>query len=140
MNELSDEDIEEAFPKIKAEFEKRKNMTGLEILNSYGEQWDAYGTMSDRQKGWLQKQLDKSWLAKGKKATIANPAHIDDLRSKDVPLQGETPAEDAEDLLQAIIEQKLAGQGKVIVDEEQIIALTAMFEQIKLILKDLSRR
>ena len=139
MNELSNGNIEEAFPKIRAEFEKRKNMTGLEILNSYEEQWEAYGTMSDRQKIWLQKQLDKSWLAIGKKAAIANAVHIDDLRSKNVPLQVETPAEDADDLLQAIIEQKLAGLGKVIVDEQQVIALSAMLDDIKLILKDLSR-
>ena len=139
MNELSNGNIEEAFPKIRAEFEKRKNMTGLEILNSYEEQWEAYGTMSDRQKIWLQKQLDKSWLAIGKKAAIANAVHIDDLRSKNVPLQVEIPAEDADDLLHAIIEQKLAGLGKVIVDEQQVIALSAMLDDIKLILKDLSR-
>ena len=139
MNELSNGNIEEAFPKIRAEFEKRKNMTGLEILNSYEEQWEAYGTMSDRQKIWLQKQLDKSWLAIGKKAAIANAVHIDDLRSKNVPLQVETQAEDANDLLDAIIVQKLAGLGKVIVDEQQVIALSAMLDDIKLILKDLSR-
>ena len=139
MNELSNNNIEEAFAKIRAEFEKRKNMPGLEILNSYEEQWEAYGTMSDRQKIWLQKQLDKSWLAIGKKAAIANAVHIDDLRSKNVPLQVETPAEDANDLLDAIIVQKLAGLGKVIVDEQQVIALSAMLDDIKLILKDLSR-
>ena len=139
MNELSNNNIEEALAKIRAEFEKRNNTTGLEILTSYEEQWDAYGTMSDRQKGWLQKQLDKSWLAKGKKAAIANAVHIDDLRSKNVPLQVETPAEDADDLLQAIIVQKLARQGKVIVDGEQVVALSSMLDDIKLILKDLSR-
>ena len=139
MNELSNNKIEEALAKIRAEFEKRNNTTGLEILTSYEEQWDAYGTMSDRQKGWLQKQLDKSWLAKGKKAAIANAVHIDELRLKDVPLQVETPAEDADDLLQAIIVQKLARQGKVIVDGEQVVALSSMLDDIKLILKDLSR-
>ena len=139
MNELSNSNIEDAFAKIRVEFEKRNNTTGLEILNSYEEQWDAYGTMSDRQKGWLQKQLDKSWLAKGKKAAIANAVHIDELRLKDVPLQVETPAEDADDLLQAIIVQKLARQGKVIVDGEQVVALSSMLDDIKLILKDLSR-
>jgi hypothetical protein len=139
MNELSNNNIEEALAKIRAEFEKRNNTTGLEILTSYEEQWDAYGTMSDRQKGWLQKQLDKSWLAKGKKAAIANAVHIDELRLKDVPLQVETPAEDADDLLQAIIVQKLARQGKVIVDGEQVVALSSMLDDIKLILKDLSR-
>ena len=139
MNELSNSNIEDAFAKIRVEFEKRNNTTGLEILTSYEEQWDAYGTMSDRQKGWLQKQLDKSWLAKGKKAAIANAVHIDELRLKDVPLQVETPAEDADDLLQAIIVQKLARQGKVIVDGEQVVALSSMLDDIKLILKDLSR-
>ena len=137
MNELSNNNIEEALAKIRAEFEKRNNTTGLEILTSYEEQWDAYGTMSDRQKGWLQKQLDKSWLAKGKKAAIANAVHIDELRLKNTNAEIEVPTEDADDLLDAIIEQKLARQGKVIVGEGQIVALAAAIDEVKIMLKDL---
>jgi hypothetical protein len=137
MNELSNSNIEDAFAKIRVEFEKRNNTTGLEILNSYEEQWDAYGTMSDRQKGWLQKQLDKSWLAKGKKAAIANAVHIDELRLKNTNAEIEVPTEDADDLLDAIIEQKLARQGKVIVGEGQIVALAAAIDEVKIMLKDL---
>ena len=137
MNELSNNNIEEALAKIRAEFEKRNNTTGLEILTSYEEQWDAYGTMSDRQKGWLQKQLDKSWLAKGKKAAIANAVNIDELRLKNTNAEIEVPTEDADDLLDAIIEQKLARQGKVIVGEGQIVALAAAIDEVKIMLKDL---
>ena len=140
MNELSNGNIEEAFPKIRAEFEKRKNMTGLEILNSYEEQWEAYGTMSDRQKIWLQKQLDKSWLAIGKKAAIANAVNIDELRLKNTNAEIEVPTEDADDLLDAIIEQKLAGQGKVIIDEKQVAALLSALEELKSAASELSRK
>ena len=140
MNELSNNNIEEALAKIRAEFEKRNNTTGLEILTSYEEQWDAYGTMSDRQKGWLQKQLDKSWLAKGKKAAIANAVHIDELRLKNTNAEIEVPTEDADDLLDAIIEQKLAGQGKVIIDEKQVAALLSALEELKSAASELSRK
>jgi|GEM_PF-2355364 hypothetical protein len=140
MNELSNNNIEEALAKIRAEFEKRNNTTGLEILTSYEEQWDAYGTMSDRQKGWLQKQLDKSWLAKGKKAAIANAVNIDELRLKNTNAEIEVPTEDADDLLDAIIEQKLAGQGKVIIDEKQVAALLSALEELKSAASELSRK
>ena len=46
MTHLSDEQIEEAFARIRAEFEKRNNETGLEILDSYEEQWATTGTVS----------------------------------------------------------------------------------------------
>ena len=140
MNELSNNNIEEALAKIRAEFEKRNNTTGLEILTSYEEQWDAYGTMSDRQKGWLQKQLDKSWLAIGKKAAIANAVNIDELRLKNTNAEIEVPTEDADDLLDAIIEQKLAGQGKVIIDEKQVAALLSALEELKSAASELSRK
>ena len=61
MTNLSDDQIEDAFAEIRADFEKRDNQTGLKILDSYEEQWDATGWLSDRQHAWLQRQLDWSW-------------------------------------------------------------------------------
>ena len=62
MSELSNEFIEDAFAKIRADFEARTNVTGLEILDSYEEKWSAYGSLTDRQIDWIEKQLDGSWL------------------------------------------------------------------------------
>lgn len=41
MTYLTDEQIKEAFTQIRAKFEKRNNNTGLEILDSYEDQWQA---------------------------------------------------------------------------------------------------
>ena len=37
MSELSNEYIEDAFSKVRAKFERRNNITGLEILDGYEE-------------------------------------------------------------------------------------------------------
>ena len=62
-------DIEDAFIKIRAEFENRDNQKGLEFLESFEEQWAATGWLSDRQLDWLQRQLDGSWKEKAKPVT-----------------------------------------------------------------------
>ena len=41
MKHFTDEQIEDAFTRIRVKFEKRNNETGLEILDSYEEQWAA---------------------------------------------------------------------------------------------------
>lgn len=69
MNELSNEYIEDAFSKVGANLEKRNNITGLEILDSYEENWTAHGSLTDRQITWLEKQLDGSWMQKAEPAT-----------------------------------------------------------------------
>jgi hypothetical protein len=68
MTHLSNEQIEDAFARIRAEFEKRNNETGLEILDSFEEQWNAGEGLSDRQIAWLEKQLDGTWRAVGTKS------------------------------------------------------------------------
>ena len=62
MTHLTDEQIEDAFARIWAEFGKRNNETGLEILDSFEEQWTAGEELSDRQVAWLEKQLTSAGL------------------------------------------------------------------------------
>ncbi len=63
MNEITDKEIEDAIDQIRAKFEKRGNEVGLDILDSYEEQWDATGSLSYRQRGWLEKQLCQMTLS-----------------------------------------------------------------------------
>ena len=107
MTHLTDEQIEDAFARIRAEFEKRNNETGLEILESYEEQWAVSGSLSDRQIVWLEKQLDGTWRAVG--ATSVPDATVVDPGPKD----------EAE-LLDAMIEIRLAAQGKMLIDAGRI--------------------
>ena len=46
MTNLTDKQIEDAFARIRVKFEKRKNETGLEILDGYEGQWEATGSLS----------------------------------------------------------------------------------------------
>lgn len=108
MTDLKNEEIEEAFARIRAEFEKRKNETGIEILDSYEEQWAATGSLSDRQQSWLERQLDGTWKAVG-------PNRRTTAATKHGP-----PHEDEADLLDAMIEERLAAKGKRLVDAAQI--------------------
>ncbi len=70
MTHLSDEQIEDAFARIRVEFEKRNNETGLEILDSYEERWAVSESLSDRQIAWLEKQLNGTWRAVGSKSVL----------------------------------------------------------------------
>ncbi len=62
MSELCDNEIEDAFAEIRANFTKRGNEVGLDILDSYEEQWAVSESLSDRQIAWLEKQLSWSRL------------------------------------------------------------------------------
>ena len=80
MTHLSDDQIENAFVTIRADFEKRGNEDGLEILDKCEKRWDATGSLSHRQHAWLQRQLDGTWkqvAAPGK--IVADPAKLDQL-------------------------------------------------------------
>ena len=46
---------------IRADFERRGNEAGLEILASYEEGWAEYGRLTERQIAWLERQLAGSW-------------------------------------------------------------------------------
>ncbi len=49
MTHLTDEQIEDAFARIRAVFEKRNNETDLEILDSYEERWAVSESLSECQ-------------------------------------------------------------------------------------------
>ena len=66
MSELSGKYIGDAFAKIRAEFEERNNTTGLEMLDGLEEQCAVSESLSECQIGWLEKQLDGSWLSREK--------------------------------------------------------------------------
>ncbi len=108
MIHLSDEQIEDAFARIRAEFEKRNNETGLEILDSYEERWAASESLSDRQIAWLEKQLDGTWRAVGSKTV------------PDAMVTADPVPKDEAELLDAMIQRRLAAHGKTMIDAKRI--------------------
>jgi hypothetical protein len=108
MTHLTDEQIEDAFARIRAEFEKRNNETGLEILDSYEERWAVSENLSDRQIAWLEKQLDGTWREVGSKSV------------SDATVTADPEPNDEAELLDAMIESRLAAQGKTLIDAGQI--------------------
>ncbi len=95
-------------PDIRAEFEKRNNEIGLEILDSFEEQWNAGEGLSDRQVAWLEKQL--SWSRRGRGSN----------RGPDATVTADPVPKDEAELLDAMIERRLAAQGKTLIDAGQI--------------------
>ena len=93
---------------FRAEFEKRNNETGLEILDSYEERWAVSESLSERQIAWLEKQLDGTWRAVGAKSV------------SDATVTAEPVPKDEAELLDAMIERRLAAQGKTLIDAGQI--------------------
>jgi hypothetical protein len=108
MIHLTDEQIEDAFARIRVEFEKRNNETGLEILDSYEEKWAVSESLSDRQIAWLEKQLDGTWRAAGSKS------------APDATVTADPVPKDEAELLDVIVERRLAAQGKMLIDAGQI--------------------
>ena len=84
------------------------NGTGLEILDSYEERWAVSESLSDRQIAWLEKQLDGTWRAVGSKS------------APDATVTADPVPRDEAELLDAMIERRLAAQGKRLVEAEQI--------------------
>ncbi len=131
MTELSNECIKDAFSKIRAKFEKRNNITGLEILDSYEEKWAAYGSLTDRQINWIEKQLDGSWQSKEKQPANSSGSHSPRPKPEFVVVSNEPPAKDPDELVDAMIRQKLKDEGKAIVDLEQFNALVLAVEILR---------
>ena len=61
MTKFDDEFVVDALAKVRADFEKRGNETGLEILGGFEAQWDETGRLSDGQLDWLERQLNGNW-------------------------------------------------------------------------------
>ena len=100
------------------DFEKRNNETGLEILDSYEEQWAESESLSERQIAWLEKQLDGTWRAAGSKSAPDATVTADPV-----------PKEETE-LLDAMIENRLAAQGKTLIDAGQIDRLRTVVDDL----------
>ncbi len=131
MTKLTDENIETVFAKIKADFEKRNNEQGLEILNSCEEQWSAVHSLTDRQIAWLEKQLNGSWRPGGKSAVkdYAECRIISPQKRGLVPIS--STSQSTEQLLDAMIHERLMEQGKVIVDVNLLTELEELISEIK---------
>lgn len=71
MTHMTDEQIEAAFAQVREKFEARNNDTGLEMLDSVEERWEAMGELSDRQLAWLDRQLNETWKRKKPKTGSA---------------------------------------------------------------------
>lgn len=131
MTHLSNQQIEDAFAQVRVKFEKRNNETGLEILNGYEEQWEATGSLSDRQIIWLEKQLDGSWK---QKAEPIPKSHCDGVvsaaREPDV-IPFPAMDRDMERRIDAMISRKLAEPGTTVVDLKQLDELEAAIDGLK---------
>ena len=131
MSKLNDEYIEEAFAQIRAKFEERNNDTGLEILDSYEERWEAKRSLSESQLSWLERQLDGSWRPKRVRPSLevihGGPAQKRDNGWDEVAVSGK----EAEPSLDAMIREKLSGQGEVVVDLRRLDELEAVIEELR---------
>ncbi len=78
------------------------------ILDSYEERWAVSESLSDRQIAWPEKQLDGTWRAVGSKFV------------PDATVMADPVPKDEAELLDAIIERRLAAQGKTLIDAERI--------------------
>ncbi len=131
MTKLTDENIETVFAKIKADFEKRNNEQGLEILDSCEEQWSAVHSLTDRQIAWLEKQLNGSWRPSGKSAVkdYAECRIISPQKRGLVPIS--STSQSTEQLLDAMIHERLMEQGKAIVDAKLLTELEELVGGIR---------
>lgn len=119
MSELSNDYIEEAFAQVRARFEKRNNETGIDILNSYEEQWEASGSLSSRQYEWLEKQLDGSWKQDIGPATRPDDGEASAVREPDV-IRFPAMDRDMERRIDVMISRKLAEPGTTVVELSQL--------------------
>ena len=135
MTNLSNEKIEDAFATIRVKFEKRNNETGLNILDSYEEQWAGHGSISERQTAWLERQLDESWRPNGK----SPPEKRRGGDTTPEPKREKVPpsAEGSDQLLDAMIRRKMAEQGMAVVDLERLSELEEVIDELKQVVKSL---
>ncbi len=99
------------FARIRAYYEGKGNQTGLDILDSYEEQWAVSESLSDRQLEWLEKQL--SWSRRGGGSN----------RGPDAAVAVDPGTVNEAALLDAMIAQRLTAKGKTLVDDAQIARL-----------------
>ena len=131
MTKLTDENMEGVFAKIRSDFERRDNEQGLEILDSCEEQWNATHSLTDRQVAWLENQVNGSWRPSGKSAI----KDYEECRVISPQKRGLVPisstSQGTEQLLDAMIHERLLEQGKVIVDVTLLTELEELIGEIK---------
>ena len=131
MRNFTAELIEHAFKEIRVDFEKRANEQGLEILDSCEEQWNAMGSLTDRQSAWLEKQLDGSWRPSIKPGVekAEEASAIPELKPDvdEISSTVQSPGQ----MLDAIVHQRLAEQGKVTVDFNLLNKLEEVTDELK---------
>lgn len=137
MNELNDEFIEAAFTKIRANFEQRGNDDGLEILDSYEERWHGTGSLSPRQIGWLERQLDGSWRKTVNKTTEPDLDCKPQAPTIDVLPPASPVDRDLGETVDAMVREKLCDLGKVVVDHGQLDKLEALAVQLRRVIGSL---
>ena len=131
MIKLTTENMESVFAKIRSDFEKRDNEQGLEILDSCEEQWNDTHELTDRQVAWLETQFNGSWRLNGKSAV----KDLEECRVIPPHKQGLVPisstSQGTEQLLDAMIHERLMKQGKVIVDVTLLTELEELVGEIR---------
>ncbi len=131
MTKLTNENMEGVFAKIRADFEKRGNEQGLEILDSFEERWNAVCSLTDGQIAWLEKQLNGSWRPSGKAAVKDyEECRVISPQKRGLVQISSTP-QGTEQLLDAMIYERLMEQGKVIVDVSLLTELEELIGEIK---------
>ncbi len=131
MIKLTNENMEGVFAKIRSDFEKRGNKQGLEILDSCEEQWNETHSLTDRQVAWSEKQLNGSWRPSGKSAVRDyEDRRVFSAQKRDL-VQIPSTTQGTEQLLDAMIHERLMEQGKVIVDVNLLTELEELISEIK---------
>ncbi len=130
MTKLTNENMEGVFAKIRADFEKRGNEQGLEILDSCEEQWNATHSLSDRQVAWLENQVNGNWQSGKSTVKDYEKCRVIAPQKRDL-VQIPSTIQGTEQLLDAMIHERLMEQGKVIVDVTLLTELEELIGEIK---------
>ena len=131
MTKLTNENMEGVFAKIRSDFERRGNEQGLKILDSCEEQWNETHSLTDRQVAWFEMQLNGSWRPSGKSAVRDyEERRVFSVQKRDLVQIPSTP-QGPEQLLDAMIHERLMEQGKVIVDVKLLTELEELIGEIK---------
>ena len=137
MKNYKDDFIKDAFTEIRADFEKRYNEQGLKILGNYEEQWDATGNLSHRQIDWLEKQLDGSWRRAEKQSGNEAGSRLNNHQPERPIVQIPPNAGGVEQLLDAMIRERLSERGKTLVDLARLNELEQVVEDLRQLVKSL---
>ena len=137
MSKLTDKQIEDAFAEIRADFVGRGNEYGLEILDGCENQWAETGQLSDGQLEWLERQLNGNWRQASKQQSL-EPVQAGTTRERGGSSHSAEATSHAGDgSLDAMIREKLAEQGEVVVDLAQLDELDAAVDDLKQTIKAL---